>query len=93
MDYGPTGTSEPASNKLRPGDVGTNTAADHLIVTQDTLAQSPGRYRSGATTLIRTDSAVPHEFLDWMKHPAWQLAFSMRFAFTLAMSAGMGHQP
>src|SRR3954449_10636250 len=42
---------------LRPGDAGSNTAADHLTVLEQALAQIPDAHRYGVPILIRTDSA------------------------------------
>lgn len=45
------------SGRLRPGNAGTNTAADHIAVLDDALAQIPDAHRHGTDILIRTDSA------------------------------------
>ena len=55
---------------LRPGNAGSNTAADHITVCRAALAQLPSHRagtRLGRRVLIRTDAAgCTHEFLDWM---------------------------
>lgn len=92
VDHGPGGTGEPLSSLLRPGNAGANTAADHITVTRDALAQLPAPYRTGKTTLIRTDSAGgTHGFLDWLTHQDRQLAYSVGFPFTEAMSEAALH--
>lgn len=56
--------------QLRPGNAGSNTAADHITVTRAALAQLPARRpgrRPGKRVLIRTDGAGSwHAFLDWL---------------------------
>lgn len=42
---------------LRPGNAGANTAADHIAVLDDALAQIPDAHRHGTDILVRTDSA------------------------------------
>ena len=49
VDHGPGGTGEPVAAHLRPGNAGSNTAADHITVTRLALAQlrqSPRRSAS-----------------------------------------------
>ncbi|MFJ1595314.1 IS1380 family transposase [Kitasatospora albolonga] len=50
-------TGEGLSGRLRPGNAGANTAADHIAVLDDALAQIPDAHRHGTDILIRTDSA------------------------------------
>ncbi len=49
-------TGEAMSGRLRPGNSGANTAADHIAVLDDALAQIPDAHRHGTDILIRTDS-------------------------------------
>ncbi|NMR19190.1 transposase [Cellulomonas fimi] len=56
VDHGPQGTGEPLSIHLRPGNAGSNTAADHLQVITSALAQIPGPTR-GKSVLVRIDGA------------------------------------
>ena len=42
---------------LRPGNAGSNTAADHIAVLDAALAQIPDSYRHGHPILIRADGA------------------------------------
>jgi len=56
VDHGPAGSGEPVAALLRPGNAGSNTAADHIETAQLALAQLPKRLRRGRQTLIRTDS-------------------------------------
>ncbi|MEV6957532.1 IS1380 family transposase [Streptomyces sp. NPDC051183] len=50
-------TGEGMSGRLRPGNAGANTAADHIAVLDDALAQIPDAHRHGTEILVRTDSA------------------------------------
>jgi hypothetical protein len=42
---------------LRPGNAGANTAADHITVLDQALAQIPDAHRHGAAVLVRADGA------------------------------------
>ncbi|MCP3820230.1 transposase [Streptomyces sp. A3M-1-3] len=57
VDHGQAGSGEPVAALLRPGNAGSNTAADHITTTRLALAQLPKALRRGRQTLIRTDSA------------------------------------
>lgn len=50
-------TGEALAGLLRPGNVGANTASDHITVLGAVLAQIPDAHRHGTDILIRTDSA------------------------------------
>lgn len=50
-------TGEAISGRLRPGNAGANTAADHITVLDQALAQIPDAHRHGTDILIRADSA------------------------------------
>jgi hypothetical protein len=81
VDHGATGTGEPLSVLLRPGNAGSNTATDHIAVIRDALAQlpshRPGR-RPGRKVLIRTDAAgCTHKVLTWMS--GQRLSYSVGF--------------
>jgi len=69
------GTGEALAGLLRPGNAGSNTAADHVTVLEAALAQLPeGALNRG--TLVRCDSAgATHDFLDAVV--ARGLAFSV----------------
>ena len=70
VDHGPDGTGEPLAMLLRPGNAGSNTAVDHLVVIKAALAQLPGHTpgtRPGRKVLIRIDGAgSTHAVLDWL---------------------------
>jgi hypothetical protein len=53
---------------LRAGNAGSNTAADHITVLDQALAQIPEAHRYGNDILIRCDSAgASHAFLDHIR--------------------------
>jgi hypothetical protein len=57
-------TGEALAGMLRPGNAGSNTAADHITVLGHALQQIPDAYRYGSPILVRSDSAgSSHEFL------------------------------
>jgi hypothetical protein len=70
VDHGGEGTGEPLSVLLRPGNAGSNTAADHITVTRAALKQLPGHRRGtrpGRRVLVRADGAgCTHDFLGWV---------------------------
>jgi hypothetical protein len=64
-DHGPAGSGEPLAILLRPGNAGSNTAADHKHVVSDALAQLPFQpgYRVGRKySSGRTPPAAPTNF-------------------------------
>ncbi|MEW2122069.1 IS1380 family transposase [Streptomyces sp. NPDC005474] len=83
VDHGPGGTGEPVAALLRPGNAGSNTAADHITTAQLALAQLPRHYRRGRQTLIRTDSAGgTHDFLSWLAKRGRWLSYSVGMVIT-----------
>ncbi len=81
VDHGPDGTGEPLVITLRPGNAGSNTAADHIAVLRDALRQLPSSRpgsRPGRKVLIRTDAAgCTHAVLNWLH--AQRLSYSVGF--------------
>jgi Transposase DDE domain group 1 len=81
VDHGSAGTGEPLALLLRPGNAGSNTAADHIAVVKKALAQLPGHQpgvRPGRTILVRTDGAgATHDLLNWLT--AQRLSYSTGF--------------
>ena len=66
---------------LRPGNAGSDTAAEHIEVTRLALAQLPGRMRR--RVLIRTDSGGgTHDFLAWLARPGRRLHYSIGMTIT-----------
>jgi Transposase DDE domain group 1 len=77
-DHGAGGSGEPLAIMLRPGNAGSNTAADHVEATRLALAQLPRHLRR--RVLIRSDSGGgTHEFLAWLTRPGRRLAYSVGF--------------
>jgi hypothetical protein len=86
VDHGPGGTGEPVAALLRPGNAGSNTAADHITTAQRALAQLPKKYRRGRRTLIRTDSAGgTHDFVSWLAKRGRWLSYSVGMVITEAI--------
>ena len=81
VDHGATGTGEPLQIGLRPGNAGSNTAADHIAVVKAALRQLPGHQpgtRPGRKVLVRVDGAgSTHAFLDWLT--GQRLSYSVGF--------------
>jgi hypothetical protein len=64
-DHGGSDSGESLVIGLRPGNAGSNTAADHTAATRLALAQLPRRLRG--RVLVRADSGGgTHEFLAWL---------------------------
>jgi hypothetical protein len=91
-DHGPGGSGEPLAIVLRPGNAGSNTAADHIEATRLALAQMPESTRR--RVLIRADSGGgTHEFLNWLTRPGRRLAYSVGFTITDDIAAATGSIP
>ncbi|MBB5940329.1 hypothetical protein FHS42_007427 [Streptomyces zagrosensis] len=86
VDHGQAGSGEPVAALLRPGNAGSNTAADHIETAQLALAQLPRHLRRGRQTLIRTDSGGgTHAFLDWLTRRGRWLSYSVGMTITDAI--------
>jgi hypothetical protein len=80
-DHGACGAGEALGIMLRPGNAGSNTAAEHIEAARLALAQLPRRLRSRA--LIRTDcGGGTHEFLAWLASPGRRLHYSVGMTIT-----------
>jgi len=87
-DHGPQGSGESLAIVLRPGNAGSNTAADHMEAARLALAQLPRRLRR--KVLIRTDSGGgTHEFLAWLTAPSRRLHYSVGMTITEDMQAAV----
>jgi Transposase DDE domain group 1 len=94
VDHGPGGTGEPVVGLLRPGNAGSNTAADHIEAARLALAQLPRKYRRGRQTLIRTDSGGgTHEFVAWLTKRGRWLSYSVGMTITDAIHAAVFRIP
>jgi hypothetical protein len=82
VDHGAEGTGEPLAVTLRPGNAGSNTAADHIELTRQALRQLPTHrpgIRPGRKILVRVDGAgSTHKFLNWLS--GQRLSYSVGFA-------------
>ena len=91
-DHGPGGAGEPLAIVLRPGNAGSNTAADHIEATRLALAQLPRHQRRKA--LIRADSAGgTHEFLTWLTARSRRLDYSVGLTITGDIQDAIGKIP
>ncbi|MFC5754958.1 IS1380 family transposase [Actinomadura rugatobispora] len=90
VDHGPGGSGEPVAGLLRPGNAGSNTAADHITAAKLALAQLPARYRRGRRTLIRTDTAGgTHGFVEWLAARGRWLGYSVGMTITESIHAAV----
>ena len=82
-DHGPAGTGAMIAGILRPGNAGSNTAADHIAVVKAALAQLPGRKeRPGKSVLVRPDGAGgTKKFLTWLTNRgvSYSVGFTLPF--------------
>jgi hypothetical protein len=91
-DHGAAGNGEPLAIVLRPGNAGSNTAADHIEAARLALAQLPRRLRR--KTLIRADSGGgTREFLAWLTAPSRRLHYSAGMTITEDMQAAILQVP
>jgi hypothetical protein len=80
-DHGASGAGEALGIMLRPGNAGSNTAAEHIEAARLALAPLPRRLRR--RVLIRTDSGGgTHEFLAWLASPGRRLHYSVGMTIT-----------
>jgi hypothetical protein len=86
-------TGEALAGLLRPGNAGSNTAADHIEVLELALAQIPDAHRYGTDVLIRCDSAgASHAFLRHIRdlhENGIRARFSVGVAITEAIRAAI----
>jgi Transposase DDE domain group 1 len=91
-DHGADGNGEPLAICLRPGNAGSNTAADHIETARLALAQLPRHLRR--TVLIRADSGGgTREFLDWLTSKSRRLHYSVGMTITEAIQAAISKVP
>ena len=88
LDHGAQGTGELLAIQLRPGNAGSNTAADHINVLREAFRQLPGQQagvRPGTSVLVRIDGGGgTHQLLDWLL--AQRVQYSI--GYTLPSDAG-----
>jgi len=86
-DHGHEGTGEPLAILLRPGNAGSNKAADHITVLRQAFQQLPDLpdRRPGKTVLVRVDGAgYSHDLLTWLTNQRVQYSVG----WTLPSDAG-----
>lgn len=70
----------------RPGNAGSNIAADHITAAQPALSELSKKYRRGRRTLIRTDSAgATHDFVARLARRGRWLSCSVGMVITDAI--------
>jgi hypothetical protein len=90
-------TGEALAGLLRPGNSGSNTAADHITVTDAALGQIPEADRYGVPILVRADGAGATK--EWLVHlrglraHGLQVEFSVGFTMTKAVQAAIDALP
>jgi DDE family transposase len=91
-DHGQVGNGEPLALVLRPGNAGSNTAADHIEAARLAIAQLPERLRR--RVLVRADSGGgTHEFLKWLTARSRRLHYSVGMTITEAIAEAIGKVP
>jgi hypothetical protein len=91
-DHGQAGNGEPLALVLRPGNAGSNTAADHIKAARLALAQLPRHLRR--RVLVRADSGGgTHEFLTWLTAPSRRLHYSVGMTITEDIQAAISQVP
>src|SRR5580704_14857966 len=91
-DHGEAGNGEPLALVLRPGNAGSNTAADHIETARLAIAQLPRRLRR--TVLVRADSGGgTHEFLTWLTARSRRLHYSVGMTITEVIAEAIGEVP
>ncbi len=84
-------TNEALAMVLRPGNAGSNTAADHLTVLEQALTQIPDRWRN-KKVLIRADGAgYSHALITALSQQG--LEFSVGYPVTEAVRDAIGQAP
>ncbi len=83
-DHGTAAAGEALAIMLRPGNAGSNTAAEHIEPARQALAQLPRRLLR--RVLFRTDSGGgTHDFLTWLSRPGRRLHYSVGMTITEEM--------
>jgi hypothetical protein len=86
-------TGEALAGMLRPGNAGSNTAADHITVLGQALQQIPEQHRYGSPILVRSDSAgSSYEFLAHirgLRDNGVDIGFSVGVAITTPIRAAI----
>ena len=74
-------TSEALAGMLRPGNAGSNTAADHIRLTDEAISQIPDAERHGQPILVRCDGAgATKEWLAQLRRYRDEQGLDLRFS-------------
>lgn len=91
-------TSEALAGMLRPGNAGSNTAADHIRLTDEAFAQIPDADRHGQPILVRCDGAGATK--EWLTHlrglreqRGLQVSFSVGFTVSNQVKDAIAQLP
>jgi hypothetical protein len=91
-------TDEALAAMLRPGNAGSNTAADHIQVTDEAIAQIPDADRHSRPILVRSDGAGATK--QWLNHlrslrdrQGLDVSFSVGFTLTNQVKDAIGMLP
>jgi len=91
-------TDEALAAMLRPGNAGSNTAADHIQVTDEAIAQIPDAERHSRPILVRSDGAGATK--QWLSHlrslrdrQGLDVSFSVGFTLTNQVKDAIGMLP
>jgi hypothetical protein len=91
-------TDEALAAMLRPGNAGSNTADDHIQVTDEAIAQIPDADRHGRPILVRSDGAGATK--QWLNHlrslrdrQGLEVSFSVGFTVTNQVKDAIGMLP
>jgi len=81
-------TGEALAGELRPGNAGSNTAADQIAVAEQALGQVPVEHIESIELLLRVDSAgATHELLDWCREG--RIRYSVGYDLSEAVRAAI----
>jgi hypothetical protein len=91
-------TGEALAGMLRPGNANANTAADHITVTDEALAQIPDDHRYGTPILVRADGAgATKAWLTYLRslreERGLAIEFSVGFTLTNQLKDAIGLLP
>ena len=91
-------TNEALAGMLRPGNAGSNTAADHIRLTDEAFAQIPDDQLYGTAVLVRSDGAgATKEWLThlrrWRDERGVEVSFSVGFAVTNQVKDAIARLP
>ncbi len=85
-------TGEALAGELRPGNAGSNTAADQIAVAEHAIGQIPVEHIEQIELLLRIDSAgASHELLDWAREG--RMRYSVGYDLTEQVRAAILKTP